>query len=52
MADDSKNNHQVFTRITEEQIKQLEQLRVSKKYEHRSDVIRDAIEQYGVCLVG
>lgn len=46
MANDNKNEYQVFTRINVHQLNQLEQLQALKNYPNRSDVVRDAIEQY------
>lgn len=44
----AKNGYdqQIFTRMTRHQVELLEQLRVKKKFPHRSDVVRDAVEQY------
>lgn len=46
MVKDNKNEFQVFTRINVHQLNQLEQLQTIKNYPNRSDVVRDAIEQY------
>lgn len=32
MANDNKNEHQIFTRVNAHQLNQLEQLRVSKQH--------------------
>ena len=42
----SKYENQVFTRVIGNQLKVLEDIRVEKNYPNRSDVIREAIEQY------
>lgn len=46
MPKDGQYEHQIFTRISNTQLNSLEQVRVKKKYQYQSEVVRDAIEQY------
>jgi len=41
-----RRDHNINTRITPHQADLLDQIRVKKKYQYQSDVVREAIEQY------